>query len=309
MKMMYYPFNLRGLPIWILWRAEQKDSRTNKIPYSALYEGKASSNNPDTWTTFEDAFTVCLNSAGYYNGLGIAIVKRYHLIFIDIDHCIDEQGNISEIGKDILQAFGEGTYVERSQSGRGIHILTAGEIPKSFKNSENGVEIYNSGRFCAMTGDAIVRQCVEEIPGALEYVYNKYKKPDPPKHEHRQSFSGSSGKSDSWVKEKVMQDGKTSLLMDGRWEAAGYQSQSEADLALCSKLAFWTDADPIQVERIFRSSGLYREKWNRNDYSKSTVEKACSMISETYSEFKDRRQREEAREVGRAYIQARRSGS
>ena len=298
MRMSYYPVNLKGLPIWILWQKIQIDNKTGKIPYSAIYEGKASSNNPDSWTTFEDAFSVYLNSNGSYNGVGIAITKRYKLIFIDIDHCIDEEGNINEIGQDILQAFGEGTYVERSQSGRGIHILTAGEISKSYKNSENGVEIYDSGRFCAMTGDVIVRQVVEEVPGALEYVYNKYKKPDPPKHEHRGS-AGRSSKPDAWIKEKAMQDGKTSLLMEGRWNAAGYKSQSEADLALCSKLAFWSDADPVQVERIFRSSGLYRDKWDRAQYSQMTVAKACSEISETYSEYTDRKRREEAKRLGR----------
>ena len=51
---------------------------------------------------------------------------------------------------------------------------------------------------------------------------------------------------------------------------------SAADLALLGILAFWTQ-DPAQLDRLFRRSGLYREKWERADYrehnSTSTVER------------------------------------
>jgi hypothetical protein len=37
---------------------------------------------------------------------------------------------------------------------------------------------------------------------------------------------------------------------------------SSADLALCNILRFWTAGDPEQIDRIFRHSGLMREKWD-----------------------------------------------
>lgn len=42
----------------------------------------------------------------------------------------------------------------------------------------------------------------------------------------------------------------------------GHVSASEADLALCSSLAFWTGGDAEEMDRLFRESGLYRRKWD-----------------------------------------------
>src|SRR5262249_27552916 len=54
------------------------------------------------------------------------------------------------------------------------------------------------------------------------------------------------------------------LFEQGDWRGAGYRSQSEADLALCGLLAFWTGRDATDVDRLFRSSALMREKWDEN---------------------------------------------
>ena len=52
-----------------------------------------------------------------------------------------------------------------------------------------------------------------------------------------------------------------------RGDTSDYASDdSRADLALCSLLAFWTDGDTERMDRLFRQSGLMREKWNRHDY-------------------------------------------
>jgi len=59
-----------------------------------------------------------------------------------------------------------------------------------------------------------------------------------------------------------------------------YSSQSEADLALCGQLAFWTARDSRQIDRLFRHSQLYRPKWDdphRSDketYGDMTIAKA-----------------------------------
>jgi putative DNA primase/helicase len=58
-------------------------------------------------------------------------------------------------------------------------------------------------------------------------------------------------------------------------DASGYASDSEADLALCSLLAFWVGSDAERFDRLFRQSGLCREKWlRRADYRQRTIEEA-----------------------------------
>lgn len=74
---------------------------------------------------------------------------------------------------------------------------------------------------------------------------------------------------------------KCDLLWKGDWKA-GYSSQSEADLALCAHLAFRTQCNAAQIDRIFRRSGLFRPKWderrgaNGETYGEMTIKKACS---------------------------------
>ena len=53
---------------------------------------------------------------------------------------------------------------------------------------------------------------------------------------------------------------KFERLFDG--DIQGYASASEADLALCSILSFWTKKDLGLIDSIFRKSGLYRPKWD-----------------------------------------------
>ncbi len=59
---------------------------------------------------------------------------------------------------------------------------------------------------------------------------------------------------------------KFERLWYGAWEDA-YPSQSEADLALCALLAFWTGRDAQQIDRLFRASGLYRPKWDAKHFA------------------------------------------
>lgn len=85
---------------------------------------------------------------------------------------------------------------------------------------------------------------------------------------------------------KAANGGKFSRLWAGDWEGAGYPSQSEADLALAEILAFWTGGDPERIDRLFRQSGLYRDKWARPDYRDRTIARALSMTTEFYNQEK-----------------------
>jgi primase-polymerase (primpol)-like protein len=59
-------------------------------------------------------------------------------------------------------------------------------------------------------------------------------------------------------------------------------------MALCSLLAFWTGGDAGRVDRLFRDSGLMREKWGEvhfsdgSTYGEKTVERAIAGTSEFY---------------------------
>lgn len=83
------------------------------------------------------------------------------------------------------------------------------------------------------------------------------------------------------------QGGKFQKLYCGKWQGA-YESHSEADLALCSVLAFWCKKDPAQMDRIFCQSKLYRQKWDdrhgQHTYGQMTIQTAISQTENVYGD-------------------------
>ena len=71
------------------------------------------------------------------------------------------------------------------------------------------------------------------------------------------------------------------------------QANLKADMALCCKLAFWSNKDKQQMDRLFRQSGLYREKWDIKHhasgatYGEETLNKAIESTENTYSPGND----------------------
>ena len=59
------------------------------------------------------------------------------------------------------------------------------------------------------------------------------------------------------------QDNRFLMLWNGDWEGL-YSTPSEATYALCRMLAYWTQRDVDRIDRIFRRSGLMREKWDES---------------------------------------------
>ena len=69
-------------------------------------------------------------------------------------------------------------------------------------------------------------------------------------------------------------------LFSGDW--SDYPSPSEADMAFCSDARFLVWNNPEQVDRLFRQSGLNREKWDRDDYRTQTIQRAIESTKEVY---------------------------
>src|SRR5215212_6889417 len=82
---------------------------------------------------------------------------------------------------------------------------------------------------------------------------------------------------------------RNAAKFEALWEGdiSGYASHSEADQALVSLLAFYTQ-DETQLDSLYRRSGLCREKWlKRSGYRRSTIDKALSNLTETYTSSDD----------------------
>ena len=267
------PLELQKLKQWVCY---SKD----KLPKNAVTGKNAQSNNPETWHDFETAKAGMLKYK--FDGLGFMFANGY--FGVDLDKCIENIDFVDEF-VDSLQS-----YNEISMSGKGIHIICKGTLPIGQRRKGN-VEMYSSGRYFAMTGNIYnqdfkeIKECTKEI----EPLHQKYLGEQTQKFSYKQTDFEKVYLSDDDVFDKARQSKNGALfqlLYNGNWEGI-YNSQSEADLAFCNLLAFWTQRDYQQMDRIFRSSGLMRQKWDRKmggtTYGATLLNKAINDCINVYS--------------------------
>lgn len=66
--------------------------------------------------------------------------------------------------------------------------------------------------------------------------------------------------------------------------SSDYESESEADLAFCRILAFWSGGDYLKMDRLFRASDRMRPKWERYKYRHETLTKAILKTEDFYTD-------------------------
>lgn len=74
-------------------------------------------------------------------------------------------------------------------------------------------------------------------------------------------------------------------LWDGDMSCVG-DDHSRADQKLCTGLAWASGRNRDQMDRLFRQSGLMRDKWLRDDYRNATLDKAISSTRTVYDPSK-----------------------
>ena len=293
------PQSLKDTALWCVWRRQtrQGEDKPTKVPYNPLTGYGAKSNDRSTFARFGQA-RMAMEMNGY-DGLGIGIFDD--LCVIDIDHCVDENGEFSELSSELIDAMD--TYAEVSPSGDGVHLyfrapgLVYDKAKYYIKNPKNGVEIYVAGatnRFITVTGYAMNGAGVNDRSKELQEVLERFMCRNVPSKPKNGPMSGGrqaiylSFSDDKLIKAagSAKNGDLFRRLMHG--DMVGYKSQNEADLALCNLLAFWTSKDTAQMDRIFRTSGLMRPKWDEKrggtTYGQMTIDNAIACVDKTYSD-------------------------
>jgi hypothetical protein len=290
------PDALKAIPQWVVWRydwdpdAKRKDGsgkkgEWTKPPYNARTGQKASSTDRRTWCSFQAAMAAYRE--GGWDGFGIVLTESLGIVGIDLDHCRDPgTGSVEPWAQAIIDAVP--SYAEVSPSATGIRILAYGAKPAG-RCRKGNVEMYATGRYLTVTGHhlegcpnrlarrpkSIVKLHAELFGRAADQPRATF--PDPSANGHPPDL----GDAEIIAQAKAAKDGdKFSRLWAG--DTSGYPSPSEADLGLCDLLAFWAGPNPDRIDRLFRQSGLMRDKWDRADYRERTIAKALEGRTEFY---------------------------
>jgi len=279
--------NMGDLPQWVCWHAELREGKTTKIPYSPESGSRARSDDPATWGTLSEAKKAARD--GDLDGIGFVFTESDPFCGVDLDACVDpETGEIASWAGEIVGALD--SYTEFSPSGTGLHVLLRAKLPPG-GNRRARIEMYDRGRFFTVTGRRLrgTSHVLEERQEQLSALHDRLFSPrerDVPERQGKVAWDR--GLDDDEVLRKAASaanGARFAALWAG--DRSGYASDSEADLALCSMLAFWVGPDETRISSLFSRSGLMREKWDREDYRRRTISRAISR-AKFYTPAKDK---------------------
>jgi hypothetical protein len=282
------PDELREYRQWVCWRYEWQAGRAKpaKVPVSPTTGRNASTTDPETWSSFEEAATA------EPGGVGFVSTDRDPFLFLDLDGVIQD-GEVAEWAAEIVDRLG--SYTEISPSGTGLRIAVRAAMPFGKKGTKP-FEVFSQGGFVTMTGNVFLDAPIQDAQEAVEALCRVQLPEPPPKplearpaplQGKSESLPSRAGLTDAELLEKARasRDGERFSALYDRGDTSPYRGDvSSADMALMVRLAYWTGKDRDRMERLFGESALgRREKWRtRRDYRRGTIDAAIRKTREVY---------------------------
>ena len=277
----------------------------NNLADQKLYFGK--SNNKEYFNSFSNTLKHTSNNYG----IGIGIFNQ--LCAIDLDHCLQNEQfteeEFSSICKEIVEELQ--SYTEKSPSKTGLHVFfklkDMNISSEDFKNKYyinkrftqygegKGIEIYPAGitnKFLTITGNRFNDYTFREISfSKLQTILEKYMKKETFENIKTNEKIQNTNKNQNIVDTNEKTDfdyltiglEKDQTLIDflSSIPSGKGGNESETDLAIMTKLAYWTNKNIQLMKETFESSFYYqnkndyhKKKWNRKDYQELTINKA-----------------------------------
>ena len=236
-------------------------------------------------------------------GYGVGLVIQPPFFCIDIDHCLQSDGQWSPLAHKLCRQFA-GAAIEVSVSGKALHVFGTYQGSLGSHRTRNAalhLELYTGARFIALTGTQLVGDVLSDHTDALRLVLAEY---FPAKPESDSSVAWTEGPAEGWSG-PADDDELITLAMGLRGSAASifgsratfadlwmgnaealgkaFPSQSQgkawdysaADQALSNHLAYLTGSDCERMARLMLRSALKRDKWEREAYFRGTIVKAA----------------------------------
>ena len=292
------PAELRERPQWVVWRKVVRKGKLTKIPFRASDpKVEASSTDPATFAEFGFAYNVFIfndfigQAGGPLDGIGFVFTPDDPYGGIDLDHCIGPDGEIAGWAQDEMDRL-PGMYWEISPSGTGVKGFGRFRLPgkgtrkAGVHGPDTAVEMYDQGRYFTATGRALGNvEVIGDCQESAEALYTRLKpsKAKPPA-EARSVEPHDLDDEELLAKARASNQGPKFIRVVDQGDASGYPSQSEADCAAVSLVAFWTGPDPTRIERIISKTPVgKRGKWaDREDYRRRTIAYVLENLGTTY---------------------------
>jgi len=304
---------LRQFLCYVLVPSKTKPGKMDKFPVSPHSGAVVSAHEPANWVDAQTACD-CATAWGPSYGVAFSLQRGNNVFFVDLDsHWIPD--TITETGEFIpahwsplalqIAAMFPGAYMERSQSGKGMHIIGVGTAPEhSCTDHPRGLEFYTEGRFIALTGHEACGNVATDHTAALHTLTAALFPPGGNKHEGRYILTSEpvpewrGPTDDDDLLRRALKSSSAAAVFGNRasfadlWECntaaltVAYPDKdkpynfSEADAALVSHLAFWTGKHGERIKALMQRDDckLHRDKWDRagDDYLTRTI---CEILA------------------------------
>jgi hypothetical protein len=245
-----------------------------------------------------------------YDGVGFVFTRFNDTLYIcgiDIDHQDPAGAFVARI-----KAMFPNAYMELSPSGEGIHIIMLVDISRIptervtdngkervklhkqyySKNPHNGVECYIAeltNRYFTFTGKTIqdvkdIDQTDEFLRFLTAYMTRQSKQASGAAEPNAGNAPLDLSDDEILMLARNAANGAKFIALYDNGDLSPYSGdESGADMGLMNMLAFWTRCNPVQMERLFSNAQLgQREKWQRADYRRMTIERAIADCREVY---------------------------
>ena len=151
------PVKLQALDQWVLLQTITRDGQATKVPRS-VYDTAASSTDPKTWTSFDNA--VSTYDPSQHSGIGFVFTPSDHFCGINLLGCRDsETGVVADWAIKVVERFASYTEISPSQTGLKIWISSDTQLPKGRKKELRvpeivaetpAIEIFTQGSCCPL---------------------------------------------------------------------------------------------------------------------------------------------------------------
>jgi len=290
-----FPKELQTLDQWVTWRYETRpgQEKPTKVLCNPATGAYADSTKPETWATFADACAAY--ERGGFDGLGFVVTEDDPYVGVDLDNCIVD-GQLTANALRWVESLD--SYTEVTPSLKGLRVWVRGVKPADAngksrsKNVQYSIELYDKERYFAVTGQrldalpATIKSRQKELTTLYNELFPKEQTPAAP--QPKPTERAEIPQDDRELLDRMFRSAN-GYRIESLWrgDTSGHNGDdSSADLALLNHLAFWTGCDAARMDRLFRQSGLMRDKWDSKrpggTWGSNLIALAIKDCSQTY---------------------------
>ena len=284
------PFGFLGKDFAVMQITKGENNHDNKKPLDPRNGRLMKWKQDPCFTNLADTFTnlAGVRKANPNKRFAVGALLTNGLIMLDIDNIYNEIVNKDNpdglLAK--LHQLTKGTYCEISQSNKGVHFFfTGAKTRKEIRNDK--YELYDNNRWATLTGNTLwatsdIKHLSEQEMSRLEQFLWGDPKPEK-KNSAKAIVTGNNVADDALLKK--IRNSKQADKFEALWSGEGITDDASSnDMALADILVWWTNHDLKRADKLFRQSGLMRDKWDETHsadgktYAEMTLETADEEV-------------------------------